>query len=60
MYDEKLPLTLKRTKPYSNNHKPWVNSAILTSIHHKHAPYKKVYKIKSLNPTRNINDIKIC
>ena len=29
IYDEQLLITLKRTKPYSKNHKPWVTSAIL-------------------------------
>ena len=43
MYDDKLPTTLKRTKPYSKHHKPWVTSAILKSIHHKHSLYKKKF-----------------
>ena len=29
MYDDKLPITFKRAKPYSKHHKPWVTSAIL-------------------------------
>ena len=37
IYDEKLPITLKRTKSYSKNYKPWVTSAILKSIHHKNS-----------------------
>ena len=48
--DDKLPITLKRTKPYSKHHKPWVTSAILKSIHHKHSLYKKSLQDKTLNP----------
>ena len=54
IYDDKWLITIKRTKPYSKHHKPWATSAILKSIHHKHSLYKKVYKIKLLNPSWNI------
>ena len=50
IYDDKLPITLKEPSHLQNNHKPWVTSAMLKSIHHKHSLYKKVYKIKPLNP----------
>ena len=47
IYDYKLPITLKRTKSYSKHHKPWVTSAILKSIHHKHSLYKKSLQDKT-------------
>ena len=50
MYDDKLPITLKRTKPYSKNYKPWITSAILKSIYHKQSLYKKSLQDKPLNP----------
>ena len=52
IYDGKLPITLKRTKPYSKNHKPWVTSAILKSIHHKHSLYKK--RLQDKTPESNL------
>ena len=47
IYDDKLPITLKRAKPYSKHHKPWLTSAILKSIHHKHSLYKKSLQDKT-------------
>ena len=59
MYDEKLPITLKRIKTYSKNHKPWVTSAILKLIHHKHSVYKKSLQDKTPKSSQKYKKYKI-
>jgi hypothetical protein len=43
-YNAAMPLVTKRVKCYTNDHKPWVTSAIRKSIHRKHKLYKNYFK----------------
>ena len=46
MYNNTLPVTVKKTRCNFQHHKPWVFPAILKSIHRKHSHRKKKYIIK--------------
>ena len=46
IYNRELPVINKNIRTYSNNHKPWVTTGILKSIHHKHNLYKRFIQNK--------------
>jgi hypothetical protein len=47
LYNFYFPISIKKVKCYSYNHKPWVTSGIIKSIHRKHSLYKKYISCKT-------------
>jgi len=53
MYDEALPIELKKYKIHSTKHKPWITTSILNSVRKKHKLYKKYLSTKSQTSKEN-------